>query len=60
MKSVSSAWFQAGSISTQFDLMLILSEGSSLTGNLIYSSDIFTEGTAARMAGHFKVATNCA
>lgn len=53
------AQIQAGSISTQFDLMLILSEGSSLTGNLIYSSDIFTEETAKRMAGHFKVATYC-
>ena len=35
--------------------MLILSEGSSLTGNLIYTTDIFTEETAKRMAGHFKV-----
>ena len=36
--------------------MLILSEGSSLTGSLFYSSDIFSQETAARMAGHFKVA----
>ena len=40
--------------------MLILSESSSLTGNLIYSSDIFSEETAKRMAGHFKVATKWA
>ena len=44
--------------STQFDLMLILEEGTSVTGSLFYSSDIFSEETAARMAGHFKVGSD--
>lgn len=48
---------QDGNGSTQFDLMLILSEGTSVTGSLFYSSDIFSEATAARMAGHFKVSS---
>ena len=38
--------------------MLILEEGASVTGSLFYSSDIFSEDTAARMAGHFEVSCN--
>ena len=51
-------WQVAGG-SVQFDLVLSMAEeGDTLQGQLIYTTDLFTQSTAERMAGHFTVRTS--
>ena len=46
---------QVDTTASQFDLVLQASMGKALSGEILYSTDLFSTETAARIAGHFKV-----
>ena len=49
---------QVDDTATAFDLILQASMDKTLSGEILYSTDLFSTQTAAGIAGHFKVSEN--